>query len=458
MKKSNLLLFLLVTSNIFYAYAQEISVEVFASNFNSPIDIQNAGDNRIFIAEQDGIIKILNEDGSTNSIPFLNIESIVNSSGERGLLGLAFHPDYAKNGFFYIHYSNLSSDTQISRYSVSTGDANVADPNSELPILNVNQPQSNHNGGTITFGPDGFLYIGLGDGGGAGDTDNNAQNPNLLLGKISRIDIDNPANGNEYGIPADNPFINDTGIRDEIWATGLRNPFRFSIDDQTNTIWIGDVGQNAKEEVNKASLTEAGLNYGWRCYEGNSVFNTSACPNMSELKFPVLDYDWVGGGSVVGGYVYRGKEYSDLQNVYVFADINGMIGTIDENDAYIDQGNFGGSIWAGFGEDVNNTLYVANFDGNIYKIVGGILSTEENKFQNSISLFPNPATNSFSISIKNDTIASVKILDSKGRLIIESPVNKSNKMITTEGLSKGVYLVSVTNTNGVSAVKKLVIQ
>lgn len=456
MKK--LILCVVALSFVIAGNAQTISVEVVASGFNRPIDIQNAGDDRLFIVEQDGVIQILSEDGNTNGTPFLNIESNVNSNGERGLLGLAFHPDYATNGFLFVHYSNNSGDTQISRFSVSTGDSNIADPNSELEILTVSQPDSNHNGGTITFGPDGFLYIGLGDGGGAGDTDNNAQNPTLLLGKMLRIDIDNPANGNEYGIPADNPFIDDSGVRDEIWATGLRNPFRFSIDDETNTIWIGDVGQNAKEEVNKASLTEGGLNYGWRCYEGNSTFNTSGCPNMNELTFPVFDYAWNGGGSVIGGYVYRGTEYSDLQNVYIFADIDGMISTIDENEVYIDQGIFPGT-WVGFGEDINNKLYATNLNGNIYKIVGGVLSIEDNTLKNAITLFPNPATNQLTLTSDNQVIERITIYDVKGSLILEEiNVNTFSKNINVSGLTSGLYITEIATEDGNKFAQKLVIK
>lgn len=455
MRKFSFAILTLLSS--FALQAQEIVLEPFANGFSSPLDLQNAGDDRLFVVEQSGVIKILDLDGNTNSTPFLNIQSSVSSGGERGLLGLAFHPNYDTNGFFYVHYSDNSGDSQISRFSVSAGNPDVADPNSEQDILTIPQPFSNHNGGSIAFGPvDGYLYIGLGDGGGGGDTDNNAQNPTLLIGKLLRIDIDNPSGGNNYGIPADNPFISDTGTRDEIWATGLRNPFRFAMDAATNNIWIGDVGQNAKEEVNRASLTEAGLNYGWRCYEGNSPFNTGGCPNMSELTFPVLDYNWNGGGSVIGGYVYRGSIYTDLQGIYIFADIDGMIGTIDGSDTFINQGNFPGT-WVAFGEDINKELYVVNLGGTISKVQGEALGVSDNELITTL-IYPNPAKNIVTIEVPQEVISSIQISDIKGSILASEVVNKSKKALSISHLSSGMYFVNITTQSGNTAVKKLVVR
>ena len=439
------------------AFSQTIELEDFADGFSSPLALKNAGDERLFVVEQGGVIKIVDLNGVVNSTPFLDIQSIVNAGGERGLLGLAFHPEYQTNGRFFVHYSNSSGDTQISEFSVSTSNPDIANPNSEVMLLTVSQPFSNHNGGTIAFGPqDGYLYIGLGDGGGGGDTNNNAQNPTLLIGKLLRIDIDTQSGGNNYGIPSDNPFIGDPNTRDEIWATGLRNPFRFTMDPETNSIWIGDVGQNAREEVNKASLSQAGLNYGWRCYEGNAPFNTSGCPDESELTFPVFDYSWNGGGSVIGGYVYRGDLYADLQDVYVFGDIDGMISTLDIDDNYINQGQFPGT-WVAFGQDINKELYSVNLGGSIFKIAGGVLSVDENQGANAI-IYPNPATNIVNIKLQTQVMEHLKISDVKGSIIYTETLQSNKKLLNTSSFAKGLYFITITTKNGAVVVKKLMIQ
>ena len=439
------------------AFSQTIELEDFADGFSSPLALKNAGDERLFVVEQGGVIKIVDLNGVVNSTPFLDIQSIVNAGGERGLLGLAFHPEYQTNGRFFVHYSNSSGDTQISEFSVSTSNPDIANPNSEVMLLTVSQPFSNHNGGTIAFGPqDGYLYIGLGDGGGGGDTDNNAQNPTLLIGKLLRIDIDTQSGGNNYGIPSDNPFIGDPNTRDEIWATGLRNPFRFTMDPETNSIWIGDVGQNAREEVNRASLSQAGLNYGWRCYEGNAPFNTSGCPDESELTFPVFDYSWNGGGSVIGGYVYRGDLYADLQDVYVFGDIDGMISTLDIDDNYINQGQFPGT-WVAFGQDINKELYSVNLGGSIFKIAGGVLSVDENQGANAI-IYPNPATSIVSIKLQTQVMEHLKISDVKGSVIHTETLQSNQKQLNTSSFAKGMYFITITTKNGAVVVKKLMIQ
>lgn len=451
-----IVLFMLLSLPLF---SQTVSLELFASGFSSPLEIQNAGDDRLFVTEQQGVIKIMDLDGNVNATPFLNISGQVLGSGERGLLGLAFHPNYDTNGYFYVHYSDNSGDTQISRFSVSAGDPDIADAGSELMILNVSQPDVNHNGGTIAFGTDGYLYIALGDGGGSGDPDDNAQDLMLLIGKLLRIDVDNPGGGNNYGIPADNPFVGDPNAQDEIWAYGLRNPYRMSIDDEDNNIWIGDVGQNAVEEVNRASLTEAGLNYGWRCYEGSSPFNTTGCPPMGDLTFPVAEYNWNAGGSVIGGYVYRGSIYADLQEVYIFADLDGMIGTVDNSLNFINQGNFSGS-WVGFGEDINEELYIVNIGGSIFKIQGDeIAATDDVGNPISLSMAPNPATETVSLSVSNDTIQKVTLVDIRGSILFsEENVSVSQKAYSIASLSEGIYLVNVVTENGNTFVKKLVKQ
>jgi glucose/arabinose dehydrogenase len=258
---------LLFASLLFTALApaQEIELEQFATGFTNPIEIVHAGDSRLFVVEQGGIIRILNADGSVNPNPFLNISNLVSTGSEQGLLGLAFHPDYDDNGYFYVNYTNTAGHTVVARYSVNPTDPSLADATSQLPLLTINQPYENHNGGCLRFGPDGYLYIATGDGGSGGDPENRAQNLETLLGKILRIDVDN---GNPYVVPATNPFMG-VGGADEIWAYGLRNPWKFSFNRNNGDLWIADVGQNAVEEINKVVSNPGGLNYGWRCYEGN---------------------------------------------------------------------------------------------------------------------------------------------------------------------------------------------
>ncbi|MFT5078440.1 MAG: glucose/arabinose dehydrogenase, partial [Patiriisocius sp.] len=299
--------------------AQSISIESFATGLSAPVDIQNAGDDRLFVVEKAGRIIILESDGTESGI-FLDITSLVSGGGEQGLLGLAFHPNYTTNGHFFVNYTDLNGDSQISRFTVS-GDPDVADTGSELEVIDYAQPFSNHNGGSLVFGPDGLLYIGTGDGGSGGDPGNRAQDKQLLLGKMLRIDIDNPTNGNNYGIPADNPYLGDPSGLDEIWAIGLRNPFKYDFDPASNDLWIADVGQNAVEEIDRVDYTVADLNYGWRCYEGSSPFDTSGCPAASTLTFPVFEYAQGSGCSITGGKVYTGTTYPDAQGFFFYADL-----------------------------------------------------------------------------------------------------------------------------------------
>jgi len=446
---------LLLASLFFTLTAQTVETELFASGFSSPVDIQNAGDDRLFIVEQAGRIKILNPDGNTNTTPFLDISSQVLSGGEQGMLGLAFHPDYATNGYFYVYYTDNSGDTQVSRFSVSS-DPDIADAGSELSLINQNQPFSNHNGGCIQFGPDGYLYIGLGDGGSAGDPGNRAQNLTTLLGKILRIDVDNTSGGNNYAIPTDNPFVGDPNALDEIWAYGLRNPWRFSFDFTNNNIWIADVGQNQYEEINKQPVTSAGLNYGWRCYEGNQPYNTSGCPNASELTFPIFTYPLTGGNcAVTGGYVYRGTVYSDIAGLYFYADVCAQtISTIDDQGNNINHGVFNGS-WVSFGEDNNKELYIADIVGSIHKIKGTVLSNPD--FSNTtVTVYPNPVQDSLNIELSTNKINTLILFDLKGKqLFKEENVNTQRKTIVLPQLEKGVYLLKIVTNRKATIIKKI---
>jgi hypothetical protein len=344
-------------------------------SFNRPVDFQHAGDNtdRIFIVEQRGVISVFQNDREVEEKTFfLNIESRVNDQGnEEGFLGLAFHPDYENNGFFYVNYTAASPRrTVISRFQVSASDPNKADESSELVLLEFNQPYSNHNGGQLSFGPDGYLYIASGDGGSGGDPQNHGQRPETLLGAILRIDINRQEGGKKYGIPEDNPFANNSdGFREEIFAYGLRNPWRFSFDTQTGMLWTGDVGQNRAEEIN---IIFKGRNYGWNTMEGFNCFNPASGCNQQGLQLPIWEYTHNNGDrSITGGFVYRGTEITGLLGRYLYADfVSGRIWTLDFSDfdnpvnTEILRANFSVSS---FGIDQSNELYLCGFDGKIYK-------------------------------------------------------------------------------------------
>ncbi len=302
----------------------ELELIQVASGLQTPVVVTNAGDgsNRLFIVEKLGRIRIV-ENGVLLATPFVDLDSIVNSSGnEQGLLGLAFHPNYEVNGYFYVNYTDANGDTVISRFSVTPGDPNIADPGSEFEILSIAQPFSNHNGGEIQFGPDGYLYIGTGDGGSGGDPGDRAQNLAILLGKMLRIDIDNPAPPLDYGIPADNPFVGTAGVAEEIWAYGLRNPWRFSFDRATGDMFIGDVGQNLYEEIDfQPASSSGGENWGWRCYEASHPYNLVGCGPVGDHEMPILEYTHASGRcSVTGGYRYRGSAAPGLRGAYLFGD------------------------------------------------------------------------------------------------------------------------------------------
>lgn len=447
----------------FFAFAQDVEIEFFKDGFSNPLSLHHANDERLFVVEQGGIIKIIQGDGTVNTTPFLNISGQISSGGERGLLGLAFHPDYANNGYFFVNYTNPNGDTQVSRFSVMAGDPDIADENSELPIISYVQPFPNHNGGCVAFGPDGYLYIASGDGGSSGDPGNRAQNTLLLLGKLLRLDIDNPSGNNNYGIPADNPFVGNPDGLDEIWAYGLRNPWRFSFDFTENNLWIGDVGQGDVEEIDREPASEGGINYGWRCYEGSIPFNTTDCPPIGDLTFPFAEYSSSAGSgncSITGGYVYRGSMYTDIEGLYFFADYcSGLIGTVDSGGNLVDYGNFSGN-WVSFGEDENKELYIIDIGGTIYKIKGGeIAGTDDNFLEASLNMLPNPASDNVSFSLKNSQLESILLFDIQGRLILsEENISSNKKTISIASLNSGVYFARITSKKGQSVVKKLIVQ
>jgi len=321
MKK--LLVLALSLSPLFLFAQPKIQLTNFASGFDLPLDITHCGDSRLFVVERDGVIWVLDSLGNRLDT-FLNIDPRVNSSqNEQGLLGLAFDPNYSQNGYFYVNYTkNGAGDTRVARFSVKPNNPNEANPNSELTIIEQSQPYWNHNGGCLRFGPDGFLYIGLGDGGSGGDPQNYGQNKLTFLGKMLRIDVKNSNASQPYVVPPNNPFVGNAQYKPEIWSLGWRNPWRFSFDRLTGDMWIGDVGQNLWEEVDFEPANTPGLNYGWRCYEGLHTYNTTGCQPASAYVSPFFEYSHSGGNgcSVTGGFIYRGSKYPDLFGCYLFAD------------------------------------------------------------------------------------------------------------------------------------------
>ena len=453
------LLFLFFT----HLSAQVIDIELFQDGFSSPVDLQNAGDDRLFVVEQGGRIKIVQPDGTINPDLYLDISALVSSGGEQGLLGLAFHPDYINNGYFYVNYTKTNGDTRISRFSVDPTNPDIALSGSEFTIIEYNQPFSNHNGGGIAFGADGYLYIASGDGGSGGDPGNRSQNTTILLGKLLRLDIDNTSIGRNYSIPPDNPFAGSTVDAEEIWAYGLRNPWRFSFDSLNQDIWIADVGQQNVEEIDRAGSTEVGLNYGWRCYEGSDPFNTTGCPPMQDLTFPIAEYSSssnTSNCSISGGYVYRGSNFPLMNGLYFFADVcSGLIGTVDASGSLTEHGNFNGS-WVSFGVDVNKELYIVGIDGGIFRVIDvTIAGTSEFNDQLSIKMTPNPATENLNILIENDRIRSISVVDIKGSLLLKEDNLLSNSInFDVSYLNQGFYIVKIDSEHGQSAIKKLIIK
>jgi glucose/arabinose dehydrogenase len=340
--------------------------------FDNPVDFQNAGDgsNRNFVVEQPGRIRVFdNNPNVTRYGLFLDITDRVVFGGEMGLLGLAFHPNYAENGYIYLDYTaDDPRRTVISRFTVDTDDFNKVDKFSEIIILQIDQPYSNHNGGQIAFGPDGYLYVALGDGGLANDPDGNGQDRTTLLGSLLRIDIDQTSQGRNYSVPSDNPFVNNTkGYKEEIYAYGLRNPWRFSFDTMSGKLFVADVGQNRYEEVN---LVEKGKNYGWDEMEGKHCLGITC--DKDGLEKPIVEYDHNQGISITGGYVYRGSKLPELFGYYLYADYgSGRIWRLKITEDGIIENNMilkDPKAIVSFGLDENNELYICSHGGVIYQI------------------------------------------------------------------------------------------
>lgn len=425
------LLFLTLTK---LTYSQPFQLVNAFSNltFSNPVYVTYAPDqsNRVFIVERLGKIRVIPNDSTTTDLrTFLDVTNLNNGSTyqERGLLGLAFHPNYAVNGYFYIYYTRTGDGANVlARFSRSASDPNKADSLSQQILWAVTDPYVNHNGGILFFGLDGYLYCGMGDGGSAGDPGNRAQNTNEMLGKVHRINVDSAAGGNNYSIPSTNPFALGGG-RPEIFTLGMRNPWRVSQDPVTGLIYCGDVGQDAWEEVD---ILQVGNNYGWRCYEGNHPYNTSGCGAISNYTFPIKEYANAGSEcSITGGFVYRGVRRPELTGCYIYADYcSAKIwkfryenGVVTEDQQLLTAPS---SVFS-FGIDQRNELYVCCANGIIYRfnksdLVGvgnsqSNISTEYKLEQN----FPNPFNPETSINyyIPEMSKVNLTIYDALGKEI-----------------------------------------
>jgi len=351
----------------------DLKFEKVIDGLDRPVAMIDADDGtgRFFIVEQGGKVVIL-KDGKLLAQPFLDISAKVSTGAEQGLLSIALHPRFAKNGEFFVDYTNSDGNSRIERWTVSKSDPNVADPASVTTLLSVDQPYANHNGGLVLFGPDGKLYIGFGDGGSQGDPHGNGQNLGVLLGKILRIDVDSQTGNLPYGIPRDNPFVGKDGARGEIWAYGLRNPWRFSFDKKTNDLLIGDVGQNMFEEADFDPAGKAGLNFGWNITEAESCYQADSCEKHA-FTLPFFSYSHQDGGcSVTGGYVYRGTAIKALGGVYLAADYcSGMLWEVHpdgKGGSSVSTAISTGLTPSSFAEDSSGELYLIDLKGAIYKI------------------------------------------------------------------------------------------
>ena len=453
-------LFVLVSLGVSTLFAQPvIEIEEFTRGFSRPVDIANAGDERLFVVEKNGTIQVVSENGELLPGNFLDIrDRVLEAESEQGLLGLAFHPQFPDSAYFYVNYTGAGRGTRISRFTVDGDNPNHSDSTTELVILTIDQPFENHNAGDLEFGADGYLYIPMGDGGAAGDPRNSGQDPKSLLGKIVRIDVDNPSEGRNYGIPEDNPFVGDTTFLDEIWASGLRNPFRFSFDRETQDIWIGDVGQQSREELDYLPADQhRGVNYGWKCKEGTRDFFEDSCPEDTDstLVPPIFEYQTRSsdGCSIIGGYVYRGSEFPGIFGVYIFADYcSGKIWTVAPDSVntwdIIDQGVFRPLEIATFGENAAGELFLSYLNqGIIYKVKDASTVSLEDRFEEGeVSFFPNPFSDKAVLAFDNPNALpyELRIRDVQGRLVFSQKELRTETVeIDRKALKAGFYIVEL---------------
>jgi len=441
-----------------------IRLVLIADDYSLPVDIVHTGDNRLFVVEKHGIVQIVDTTGQKAGSPFLDIRSRVsNDANEQGLLGMCFHPDYFNNGYFFLNYTRKSDgSTVIARYSVDSTDENKGDFNSEKVLLVVSQPFTNHNAGDLEFGPDGYLYIGFGDGGSGNDPQNRAQNPMEMLGKMLRIDVDN---GDPYAIPPDNPYANDDFTLDEIWALGLRNPWRYSFDRETGDLYIADVGQSDWEEVNvQKSMSPGGQNYGWRCFQGNAGHISTDCADESTFTFPAYAYPHEGfscSGSITGGYMYRGSMNPNLYGKYIFTDYcTGKFRSWTPEDSIVQiilEGEE--QSFTTFGEDAVGELYAAAQTGEIYKIEQTSTSTKTIPLSDNLKIYPVPSNSRIfftSQSFSSDENVEVSALNILGINILNKFIDPTIGL-DVSSLSPGVYCLRV-SAKGAQYVGKFIVK
>ena len=473
---------ILTVSNISFSQPLTLVNAFPNASFSNPVFVTHANDatNRVFVVERLGKIKVMPNDSNTSNVKvFLDVSNLNNGSTyqERGLLGLAFHPNYASNGYFYIYYTRVGDGANcLSRFSRSTTDPDKADSLSEQSLWAVSDPYSNHNGGILFFGLDGFLYCGMGDGGSGGDPGNRSQNTNEMLGKFHRIDVNTTSGGNNYGIPPTNPFATGGG-RPEIFAYGLRNPWRASQDPVTGFIYCGDVGQDAWEEVD---ILEVGKNYGWRCYEGNHTYNTSGCGAISNYTFPIKEYANAGSDiSITGGYVYRGLRRPELTGSYIYADYGSRktwkltySGGVVSDEALLLTAP--SSVFS-FGTDQQNELYVCCANNIIYRFNKSDLVSVNNNVSeipsgfNLSQNYPNPfnPTTSIKYNIPELSKVTLSIYDVTGKeinklvntnqLAGQYNVNWNGKDSYGNSVPSGVYFYSLIGGSNFSETKKMVL-
>lgn len=484
-----LLTLLLLTLLTPIAAQVELTFTEVVAGLSQPVALEapHDGSNRLFVVQKQGLIRII--DLNTETLidgNFLDMSQRVSTNSERGLLGLAFHPDFAQNGEFYVHYTAASGtgiqtgSNVISRFTLADPASNLADPATEEILLTSPQDFSNHNGGDITFGPDGLLYFTIGDGGSGGDPNDRGQDPNSLMGTICRIDVNtSTVGGLPYGIPADNPYADGVGGQPEIYSIGWRNPWRISFDRLTGDLWVGDVGQNAREEISYAAAgTGAGLNYGWDCREGDIAYpgdSSDDCDPNVTYEDPIVAFNHgsqtMAARSITGGFVYRGTDWPELYGTYICGDYvtNNYFSILPDDqggwDVFTQDGPSADGV-STFGEDESGELYLASiFTGTVLRVGGGISNAREffRSADFAVEVFPNPVRDRLQLRFDNpagDALVKVRLIDANGRAMKQQTLSltagTSTQVLRLPELPVGTYRLLVSKADG-GLVKTVVI-